>query len=377
MAADHSLPKTHRALVLRSTTTPPSVESVPTPQATAGSAVVRILAAVVIPYMRDIYDGTRKYAFPTPLVIGSNAVGRVAAVGPDATKLAPGQLVLVDSTIRSRDDPTGAIFLAGVHEGFTDGSRKLMHGEWRDATFAEYAKVPLENCVVLDEKRLLGSVEDGGLGYTLESLLYITVLLVPFGGLRDINLQAGETVIVAPATGSFGGAAVVMALAMGARVIAMGRNVDALKKVAALSERVEVVPITGDVQTDLKALKSFGPIDAFFEISPPMAAKATFIETAILALRPHGRVSFMGGIGENVPLPLSAIMHRNLLLKGTWMYTREAIVALIKLVERGVLKLGERSGARVVGKFGLDEWDAAFTTAAKNSGVGLVTAITP
>jgi hypothetical protein len=100
----------------------------------------------------------------------------------------------------------------------------------------------------LDEKRLLGRVEDGGLGYDLESLQYIATLLVPYGGLRDINLQAGETVIVAPATGSFGGAAVMVALAMGARVIAMGRKVDALRRIATLSDRVAVVPITGDVQ---------------------------------------------------------------------------------------------------------------------------------
>jgi hypothetical protein len=59
------------------------------------------------------------------------------------------------------------------------------------------------------------------------------------------------------------------------------------------------------------------------------------------------------------------------------MYKPEAVVALVKLVETGVLKLGERGGARVVGKFGLDEWDAAFTTAAKNGGVGLTTVITP
>jgi len=106
----------------------------------------------------------------------------------------------------------------------------------------------LENCSVLDEKRLLGLVEEGGLGYQLESLLYIATLLVPYGGLRDINLLAGETIIIAPATGSFGGAAVHVALAMGARVIAMGRNVDTLQRINALSERVEVVPITGDVQ---------------------------------------------------------------------------------------------------------------------------------
>lgn len=73
-----------------------------------------------------------------------------------------------------------------------------MRGEWRDGTFAEYAKVPLESCFALDEGRLTGSIRDGGLGYEVEQLAYITSLLVPYGGLRDIGLQAGETVIVAP-----------------------------------------------------------------------------------------------------------------------------------------------------------------------------------
>jgi NADPH:quinone reductase-like Zn-dependent oxidoreductase len=93
-----------------------------------------------------------------------------------------------------------------------------MHGEWRDWTYAEYAKVPLENCFPLDEARLLGSVETGGLGYSLENLTQIPRLLVPHGGLADIKLQAGETIIIAPATGMFGGRAVEVALAMGAKV---------------------------------------------------------------------------------------------------------------------------------------------------------------
>lgn len=104
--------------------------------------------------------------------------------------------------------------------GFTEGSKKLMHGEWRDSTYAEYAKVPLENCFPLDEQRLLGklgSAEDG-LGYTIEDIAYFPRPLVPYGGLVDIRLQAGETIIIAPATGSFGGAAVDAAVAMGATV---------------------------------------------------------------------------------------------------------------------------------------------------------------
>jgi NADPH-dependent curcumin reductase CurA len=93
-----------------------------------------------------------------------------------------------------------------------------MQGEWRDFTYAEYAKLPLENCYLLDEDRLLGKVEDGGLGYKIEDLIPAMGSVVPYGGLSDIKLQAGETIIIAPATGWFGGRAVEAALAMGARV---------------------------------------------------------------------------------------------------------------------------------------------------------------
>lgn len=376
MASDHGLPPKHRALVLTSTKSPPSVKTLPTPQPTQGSAVIRVLAAGVMPHMRGIYDGTAMYGsgpfiFPTPLVTGNSAVGRVVALGPDSTKLTPGQLVLVDPTIRSRDNPTGDVILAGLHEGFTDGSRKLMRGEWRDSTFAEYAKVPLENCHILNEKRLVGSTKEGGLEFQLESLLYLLTLLIPYAGLRDINLQAGETVIVSPATGSISGAAVRVALAMGARVIAMGRNVEALQRIAAISERVEVVPITSDAKADLEALQRLGPIDAFFELHPPAASRTNNIKTAIQALRPGGRVSLMGGIAEDVPLPITTILLNNLTLKGKFMYDREDVAALFKLVETGLLKLDESTGVKVVGKFGLGDWDEAFTTAAKKGSDGL------
>jgi NADPH-dependent curcumin reductase CurA len=89
-----------------------------------------------------------------------------------------------------------------------------MRGEWRDSTYAEYTKLPLETLQLLDEKRFLGSQAEGGLGYTIEDLVYLTRFVVPYGGLRDIDVKPGETVIVAPAAGSFGGAAVRMALAM-------------------------------------------------------------------------------------------------------------------------------------------------------------------
>jgi NADPH:quinone reductase-like Zn-dependent oxidoreductase len=207
-----SLPETMRALVIHATDRAPTVERVPTPQPFHGSAVVKILSAGIISYMRDIYNGKRNYPFPTPLIAGTSAVGYVVTVGPDAVKLRPGDLVFVDCTIRARDSDD--IFLAAISQGFGEGSAKLMKDVWRDWTYAEYCRTPLECLTLLDEKRLIGD-----LGYSFGQIMYASTLLVPYGGLRDINVQAGETVVVAPATGPYGGAAVLVALAMGAKVI--------------------------------------------------------------------------------------------------------------------------------------------------------------
>ncbi|EIN06716.1 hypothetical protein PUNSTDRAFT_145229 [Punctularia strigosozonata HHB-11173 SS5] len=367
-----SLPTSHRALKLISRDQPLSLQTVPTPQAGPGSVVVRVLAANVISYAKEVYTGVRPYPFPTPFTHGSSSIARVVACGPDATSLKPGQLVLFECTIRGRDDPTAAC-LSGLAEGFTEGGAALMRGEWRDSTYAEYAKCPLENCVPLDEGRLLGSPGAGGLGYAVEDLAHLATLSVPFGGLDDVGLKAGETVAIAPATGHFGGAAVRVALAMGARVIAMGRNADALAHLEALDpSRVSTVRLTNDLDADLGALKAAarGPVDVFFDISPPMAAKSTHVRAGIAALRYGGRVSLMGGVFGDVAFDYISFMHRNLTLKGTWMYTREQLQQLLKMVETGVLSIGPGAGIQVVGKYGLEESAQALDAAAANAASG-------
>jgi D-arabinose 1-dehydrogenase-like Zn-dependent alcohol dehydrogenase len=95
--------------------------------------------------------------------------------------------------------------------------------------------------------------------------------------LRDIRLEAGETVIIAPATGGFGGAAVLVALAMGAKVIAMGRNAEALAKLKTLSGRIETVQITRNQEEEVAALQKFGPADAFFDISPRRFSRSVML----------------------------------------------------------------------------------------------------
>ena len=359
--AGTKLPSSQRALRQLVYAEPLVVETVPTPQTTPGSAIVKILVANIISYMGRIYNGQRFYSYPTPFTPGFAAIGRIAALGPDSVALKHDQLVFVDCTIRGRDDP-GAIILSGISDGHSDGARKLMAGEWRDSTYAEYTKVPLENCLPLNEALLTGSRSRGGFGYDIAQLGYISTLLVAYGGLRDIRLEAGETIIIAPATGGFGGAAVLCALAMGARVIAMGRNPEALAKMKALGKRVEVVKLTNDPEQDMAALAQFGQADAYFDISPREAVGTTHIKSCVLSLRHRGRISFMGGLLEDTPIPLRTMMLKDLQLKGKWMYGREDAVLLIKMLEIGLLSL---DGVSVKGKFPLEQWRDAFEEADK------------
>ena len=370
------LPKTHKALVQHVYAEPLTVDEVATPQPTPGSAILRMLASPVISYTREIHNGKLQYPYVTPMVPGTSAIGRVAAVGPDAALLKPGNLVVFDCTIRGRDD-SSAVFLSGITDGSSEGGRKLMAGEWRDSSYAQYAKVPLENAILLDERRLTGDPNDGGLGYEIQRLAYIPKFLVPFGGLRDIRLEAGETVIIAPATGGFGGAAVRVAIAMGARVIAMGRNQKALESLRKLSDRVFTVPISGDVSEDTAALAKFGKIDAVLDLSPAVASKSSHLTAAIMSLRVGGRMSLMGGIRDNMPIPYALVMRKNIQLSGKWMYSRDDALLLLKMVDIGLLRLDDAAGVRVAGEYSFEQWKEAFDDAAALEGSGDITIFTP
>ena len=340
--------------------------------------IIQVLATPILSYQNQIYppSNTRKYPYPLPLIGGSSAIGRITAIGPDATSLEEGQFVYYDSFIRARDDQT-ITFLSAIHEGFSGASKKLMRDVWRDGSYAEYVRAPLENVFALNEERLCGNPSSGiGLGHTVEDLIAFLPLLVPYGGLRNVHLQPGETVIIAPATGPFGSAAVKVALALGAKVIAMGRNQDVLKKLAK-HERVDYIPMTGDAAEMTAALKKFGPIDVYFDISPPQAANSKHMKACILALKHSGRVSLMGGLLGDVAIPHEFIIACDITLKGKWMYTRDDILSMIKLVESGILKIGERAGTKVAGKFGLEEWEEAFKTASEKTGVGEVVVFVP
>ena len=257
-----------------------------------------------------------------------------------------------------------------------------MHDVFRNSAYAEYALVPLENCFPIPES-MIQPTSSGGLGYSVADLNAINGMLVPYGGLIDIGIKTGDTVIVAPATGSFGGMAVHVALAMGAgKIIAMGRNEVRLKEMVREGEgRVVTVKMTGDCEQEIKAIKEAvggrngekeGEADVFFDISPPAASESTHLKACIMSLKHGGRVSLMGGPMADVKLPYFKIMHWNMTIKGKWMYERADVGDLIKMVETGKLRLGEKKAVRCIAEYGLDEWEKALERAETDAAEGLV-----
>ncbi|GES56887.1 isopropanol dehydrogenase [Aspergillus terreus] len=368
---------THNALIFHERGRPLALETVPRPVPKAGSAVVRILAANIVPYMNEVLDGTRPYPLSLPMTPGNSAIGRVFEVGPDAVSLTPGQLVFCDATIRARDSPSTAI-LHGLHGG-SPAARKLMDGEWRDASYAEYASFPLENLFPLNEDVLVRSM-----GYSFAELALMSVFLVPFGGLSEVDVRPGEVVVIAPATGRFGGAAVGMALAMGATVVAAGRNTDALAALrsihAACGQRLRTVTVTSDLARNSELFREAAGgegADAYLDFSPPAVTSSALLAAGVGALRPFGRCIIMGGYGGNIEVPYIEVMLKSLRLQGRFMYSREHVERLVKMVEAGVLPLGEKAGVSQTEEFGLAAAEDALKVAAERSGWGGHVVFTP
>lgn len=358
-----------KAAVLKSFGSPLAIETVPEPVLGTGEVIIDVVATRVLSYMNEVFDGTRNYALDLPIIPGPGGIGRVRAVGPDATKLSVGDWVFCDPTVRSRDDAVAPdIALQGLTAAGPGGMRLQQH--FRHGSFAQQMRVPTENVKRIGEITPEQAAQWCALG----------TLLVPYGGFLAANLQAGETVLVSGATGNFGSAAVSVALAMGAAcVVTPGRNEAILADlVRRFGCRVKPVRLSGNEDDDREAMKRAapGPIDCVFDIMPP-SVSPTVVRAAVMTVRAYGRVVLMGGVGmaggAGLELPYPWIMRNCISIHGVWMYPPDAAARLIALVRSGLLRLEEYETTA----FDLDHANDAVAHAAANGGPFKLTVIKP
>ncbi len=358
-----------KAAILKAFGSPLAVETLPDPILGTGEIIVDVVAAGVLPYANEVFSGERKYMLTLPVAPGVGGVGRVRAIGPDSTRLAVGDWVTCDPTVRSRDDAlTPDITLQGWSARGEGGLHLQKH--FHHGSFAEQMLVPTENVFPL------GPIEPEEAG----RWCLLNLLLVPYSGLLAANFKAGETLLVSGATGNFGSAGVAVALAIGAGcVVCPGRNQVMLEDLKRrFGSRVRTLTLTGDEIEDRERMKRAapGPIDCVLDLLPPSASTKP-VRAAVMAVREYGRVVLMGGVGmlggNDLALPYPWIMRNCITIIGQWLGPREANIRLINLIRSGLLDLNNWE----VRNFDLADVNKAVAHAAAERGPFKLTVLRP
>lgn len=341
-----------------------ALRDVPAPQPRAGAVVVRMEAVPLLSYTRAYLQGALPYAYPPgPFTPGTNGIGRIAAVGEGVQSLQVGQRVAVNPLWRSSEagpEPEQALIgLTGISAGSAAMLAAFPHG-----TLRELAEMPASTLIPLRGLDHLSSAR----------LAALAKFIVPFGGLRRGRLQAGETVAINGASGYFGSAAVMAALAMGAaKVIALGRRAASLERLAALGGgRVTPVILHGEADADAEAIRAAAggrPDLAFDMVGQASDASATL--AALKSLRRGGRLVLMGSMAVPLPIPYGEMLRNNWELIGHFMYESADYLALVALAASGQLALD----AVRLETFAFSELESAIDAAGRMDGLACTVAL--
>jgi NADPH:quinone reductase len=256
----------------------------PTPQAKANEAVVKLAASGV--NFVDVYYREGRYKAPLPFVPGQEGAGVVSAIGADVKSVKVGDRVAWSGMLGS---------------------------------YAEYEPVPADRLVpipqgVSDQQAAAAMLQ----GMTAQYLSHSTY-----------TLKKGETTLVHAAAGGVGLLLVQMAHNIGARVIGTV-STEEKAKLAREAGADEVILYTqADFEAETKRLTGGYGVDVVYD----SVGKTTF-EKGLNVLRPRGMMVLFGGSSGAVP-PFDPIV---LLQKGSIYLTRPTLVNYIATREELVAR---------------------------------------
>ena len=360
MAKTHKAWRLHRYDDLR-------FDEVETPAPAPDGVLVRIEAGMVLSYMGRVLSGQVPYSLPPmPFVPGTNAIGRVIAVGGNVSHVQTGDRVFLSPHLRGDvPDSDPPQILIGLTATVTTPAALAMQARWRDGVFAEIAHWPAA-CVTplfnMDDK-------------PATELIGLAKLIVPFGGLQRTGLRGGETILVNGATGYFGSGAVMLAASMGAgRIVAVGRRREALENLSEVfGGRVIPAEVTGDPEKDLAVIRNAAGGRADVALDLLGTAKSTSTTLSCLrALKRGGRLVLMGSAEVALQLSFREMLANDWEVAGQFMYARQAPAQLAQLAAEGLLDLKKI----VVSTFKLADFRRAVEAAALMQGLDL-TAVVP
>jgi L-iditol 2-dehydrogenase len=308
----------------------------PVPRPGPGEVLVEVASVGVCGSDTHYYDHGRigSYVVEQPLVLGHEAAGRIAEVGPGVAADRVGQRVSIEPGV---PDFTCEQCLAGRYNLCPD--MRFFATPPIDGAFAEY---------VLVHQAFAHPVPDT-IGDDAAALC--EPLSVGIWACRKAGVTAGSRVLVTGA-GPIGLVATQCALAFGATEVAVS---DVNPARLALAGELGATTLLDARERDATGLDRAPQV--LLECSGhPAAANA-----GIRALDRAGRAVLVGMGGDEMPLPLSVVQERELTLTGTFRYanTWPTAIALIASGRVDVDRL-------VTGSYPLDRAEDALTAARRD-----------
>ena len=292
--------------------------SVPDPAPGAGEVVIAVKACGICGSDVHGMDGSTGRRRP-PIVMGHEAAGTIAAVGPQVTKWRVGDRVTFDSTI-----------YCGTCEHCRRGEvnlcdhRRVLGVSCEDysqpGAFAEHVVVP---------ERILYRLPDA---LSFEEAALIEPFTIAFHAVRRRAPQLNDSALI------IGCGMIGLALLQTARLAGFGRIVavdtasDRLAQAKALGAD-EVVNTSGGSGLDrLLEITGKRGFDHAFEA----VGVAATIDLAVRAVRKGGCVTLVGNVSPTVPLPLQLVVTREISLLGSCASAGE-YPACLDMMARGAI----------------------------------------
>jgi len=333
----------------------PSVQDVPDPVCPADGAIIRVEATGLC---RSDWHGWQGNDpdIRVPHVPGHEFAGTIEVVGEDVRRWAVGERVTVPF-----------VCACGVCEPCLAGDHQVCDAQFQPGfthwgSFAELVSIGRADVNLVRLPDELDFVTAASLGCRFATA-YRAVI-------SQGRLQAGEWVAV-HGCGGVGLSAVMIALATGARVVGVDISRTALELAAALGAEAVVDGSADDVATRVLTTTVGGAhlsIDA-------LGSTQTWLNS-IGGLRKRGRhiqVGLMVGGDARPPIPMDAVISRELEIRGSHGMAAHDYAAMLARVSDGSLRPD-----RLVGRtIGLDEAAAALVAMDEPPAVAGMTVIVP
>ncbi|MFV2119987.1 L-threonine 3-dehydrogenase [Streptomyces sp. Act-28] len=312
---------------------------VPEPETGPGDVLIRVLRTGICGTDLHIraWDGWARQTVSTPLVLGHEFVGEVAAVGADVRDVAVGDLVSGEGHLvcgRCRNCLAGRRHLCRATVGL---------GVGRNGAFAEYVALPASNVWV----------------HRTKVDLDIAAIFDPFGNAVHTALSfplVGEDVLITGA-GPIGIMAAAVARHAGARNVVI---TDVSEPRLDLARKVGATLAVNVAETDIADAQRLLGLREGFDVGLEMSGRPEAMRDMVANMTHGGRIAMLGLPAAEFPVDWSRIVTSMITIKG--IYGREMFetwYAMTVLLEGGL-----DLSPVVTGTYAYEDFDAAFDEAA-------------